>query len=57
MTEAQKNELRALLVRGATLEAQRQDAIRAGDRAKAEGIERELQQLWHQHQELERQVA
>lgn len=57
MTEAQKNELRALLVRGAILEAQRQDALRVGDSVKREALERELQRLWHQHQNLERQIA
>lgn len=57
MNDAVQAQVWAILVRAATVEAQRQDALRRGDDVAREQYERELQKLWHQHQELEAQVA
>jgi hypothetical protein len=57
MTRDAELALRAVLVRAATVEAARQAAIQRGDDVAREGHERELQHLWHQHQQLEAVVA
>ena len=57
MTDEMRNAIRAVLVKAATVEAARQAAIQRGDDTAREGCERELQQLYHEHQMLERQVA
>lgn len=54
MSDATRAELQALLVRAATLEAQRQAASKAGDAQAQQGIEAELRALWRRHADLER---
>lgn len=56
MTESERNLLRALLTRAATLEVQRQAAVQRGDTAARDAAERELRELWREHQRLERAV-
>ena len=51
--EATRNQQRALLVRAAHLEAQRQAAHQAQDWPKVAGLERELLRLYREHADLE----
>ena len=57
MTEAHRNEVRALLTRAAVVEAERQAARERGDGAAVTACERELAALWRRHSELERHAA
>lgn len=57
MSEAARAELRALLTRAATVEAERQRAVLHGDSEAAEAAMIELVKLWARHADLERQVA
>lgn len=54
MTDAQRNELQALLVRAAASEAQRQAAHARGDTLAEHAAEDELRAAWRRHTELER---
>ena len=47
-----RDEQRALLTRAATLEAQRQNAVRDGDQPKRDAITDELRRLWRRYSEL-----
>lgn len=55
VSEAVRNQLRALLVRAATAEAARQAAVQRGDLAAARALEDELRRLWARHADLEAQ--
>lgn len=54
MTDSQRNELQALLVRAAASEAQRQAAQARGDTLAVRAAEDDLRQLWARHADLER---
>jgi hypothetical protein len=57
VNEATRSQLRALLVRAAHIEAQRQAAHQAQDWPKVAGLERELLRLYREHADLERQTG
>jgi hypothetical protein len=53
VTDAQRNELQALLVRASVAEASRQAARTRGDELAERALEAELRELWQRHSELE----
>jgi hypothetical protein len=53
MTDDQRSELRAILTRAATCEAQRQAAREQRDWPSVAALEDELRRLWRRHAELE----
>jgi hypothetical protein len=53
MTEAQRNQRRALLTRAADCEASRQRAVQDRDWPRVAQLEGELLALWRQHAHLE----
>ena len=57
MTDDIRFAIKAVLVRAADMEARRQAAIQRGDDTAREAAERELQQLYHEHQQLEARAA
>jgi len=52
-----RSEMRAILTRAATVEAERQAAHQAKDWPRIAGLERELAALWRRHSELEGRAA
>lgn len=57
MSDSQRNELQALLVRASVTEAARQAAKARGDAPAERALEAELRQLYREHSALERQAA
>lgn len=53
MTESERNLLRALLTRAATLEVQRQAAVERGDHPAVREHEIELSRLWARYVDLD----